>query len=218
MFDNKISLNVSIESVHVHPHLSLWSPPSCPCPPLEHCCLILSSWKSERYAAPSAPFHCRQVSCVIGWLVAGFAVFGPAAERPVSPGNLLGWGLMKPWWAEDCWLGLVYNDSVRMKQITREHMQTTVPPTITSTTLDSFQSHIITGVTGFKLHPVAHLLDHIYSMMSGGDTCPPDYSLLVGKQKHFRSCVWMCFELDDYRQVMDNWKLVCKQWITSKLA
>lgn len=77
------------------PHLSLWSPLSCPYLPLERCCLILSSWKSENCAALSAPVRCRRVSGAIGWLVAGFVVIGCAAGRPASPGNLLGWGLMR---------------------------------------------------------------------------------------------------------------------------
>lgn len=108
------------------PHLFLWCPLSCPCLPLEHCCLILSSWKSESCAALSAPFHCCRVSGAIGWLVAGFAVIGCAAGRPTSPGNFLGWGLMRSWWGGGCWLGLACNDSVKIKQSqTSEHVKHT---------------------------------------------------------------------------------------------
>lgn len=77
------------------PHLSLRALPSCLCPPLGHCCLSLSSWKSESCAALSAPARCCRASCAIGWLAAGFAVIGSAAGRPASPGIPLGWGLRR---------------------------------------------------------------------------------------------------------------------------
>lgn len=78
------------------PHLSPCSLPCAPSPPLERCCPILSSWMSERFAAPAGPSHCRRVSGAIGWRAADSAVIGPgAAERPASPGSPLGWGLMR---------------------------------------------------------------------------------------------------------------------------
>lgn len=95
-----------------HPHLFQWTPLFCLCRPQEHCYQSLSSWKNESCAALSVPAHYLQGSCVIGWLLAEFAVTGSAAGKPQSPGSFLGWGLMRSWWGGGCWLGPVCNDSV----------------------------------------------------------------------------------------------------------
>lgn len=118
------------------PHLSLWSPLSCPCLPLERCCPTLSFWRSESCAALSAPARCRRASGAIGWLVAGFAVIGCAAGRPASPGNLLGWGLMRSWWGGGCWLGLAYNDSgeSRIRKGRGQRMQANIVTKLTNIT------------------------------------------------------------------------------------
>lgn len=76
-----------------YPYLCLWSLPSYL--PLEYCYQSPSSERSESCDVLSARAHHCWVSFANGLQAVDFAVIDTTAGRPASPGNFLGWALMR---------------------------------------------------------------------------------------------------------------------------